>query len=390
MPICVRTRMTPVNAFAYALAVCTPLAAHAQRLAPPLDHLHAVERRFPEPLSEISGIRELSDGRVVVADRLEKTVRMLDLSDGTFRDIGRTGQGPGEYELPGRLLPLPGDSTLLVDFGNTRLSIIDPTGSIVGSVPMMHGTDGMIVPNAADEQGRLYFRLTSFSLRTPEAPDSMPIMRWDRARDVLDTIAQLPMGPMASIRIGAGGGGMRSTGINPLAARDQWAAAPDGRVALVFASDYHIDWVRPNGRRNSSGPIAYTPVPVTNADKEEWNAEGGSMGLGMMVSSSSASGSGGSRTINIPRPSASDVDWPDVKPPFPANAARFDPDGALWVERHVQAGQPPRFDVFDSDGRLARRVELPAGRRLLGFGSASIYLVHEDSDGLQWIERYRR
>jgi hypothetical protein len=382
--------MTRVSSILCALAMSIPLPAQAQPADRPAAHLPTADVRFPEPFSDISGIRELSDGRVVVADRLEKTVRVLDLGDGTFRTIGRVGQGPGEYELPGRLLPLPGDSTMLVDFANTRLSIIDPQGRILGSVSMMHGTDGMIVPDAADRDGRVYFRQMSFSMPTAEPPDSLPIVRWDRARDVLETVAKLPLGQMASIRIGAGGGGMRGTGINPFAGRDQWTAAPDGRVALLYVSDYHIEWVQPDGQQRSTGPVAYTPVPVTDADKEAWDEGGGSMGVGMVVTSRAGSGASGSRTIDIPRPSAKDVNWPDVKPPFPANAARFDPDGALWVERHVPAGRPPRFDVFDQDGRVVRRIELPAERQLLGFGRGSVYLVYEDPDGLQWIERYRR
>ncbi len=66
------------------------------------------------------------------------------------------------------------------------------------------------------------------------------------------------------------------------------------------------------------------------------------------------------------------------------------PEGAVWVQRHVPAGMPPLFDVFDGEARLKSRVTLPQGRELVGFGRGVVYAVRSDDYGLQWLERYRR
>ena len=92
--------------------------------------------------------------------------------------------------------------------------------------------------------------------------------------------------------------------------------------------------------------------------------------------------------MRIPRPDPDDMEWPEVKPPFPANAARVTPDGALWVQRHVAHGQPQLFDVFDQSGVRVRQVELPPNRQIVGFGEGLVYVVNVDEDGLQWLEAY--
>src|SRR5512134_3432026 len=82
----------------------------------PTTTLAKPDATFAEPFSSVAGLRELRNGRVIVADRLERTVSSIDLATGDITPIGREGQGPGEYGMPGPLFPFGGDSTLMVDF----------------------------------------------------------------------------------------------------------------------------------------------------------------------------------------------------------------------------------------------------------------------------------
>jgi hypothetical protein len=61
----------------------------------------------------------------------------------------------------------------------------------------------------------------------------------------------------------------------------------------------------------------------------------------------------------------------------------------LWVERYVEAGDNPQFDVFDGEGAKRGELRLPAGRQIVGFGDGTVYLARIDEDDLQWLERYR-
>ena len=76
--------------------------------------------------TQLRGVRELPDGRLLVSDRLEPALYVVDLKTGRATRIGREGSGPEEYRMPSTLLPLPGDSTLLADEGNARFMIIGP------------------------------------------------------------------------------------------------------------------------------------------------------------------------------------------------------------------------------------------------------------------------
>ncbi len=47
------------------------------------------------------------------------------------------------------------------------------------------------------------------------------------------------------------------------------------------------------------------------------------------------------------------------------------------------------YDVFDAGGNLVQRVSLPNDRRVTAFGDGGVYVIREDEDDLQWLERYK-
>jgi len=160
----------------------------------------------------------------------------------------------------------------------------------------------------------------------------------------------------------------------------------------VRSAGYYVEWINGDGRVVRGAPVAYRPVPVRTADKEEWVA---GMGNGVQImmsidngrrSMTMRRGGGGARNA----PDLESFEWPDVKPAFPANGAAVSPDGTLWVERYGPAGTPRVFDVFAADAKLVARVALPDGRRLVGFGKGVVYLAWNDEFDLQYLERYRR
>ncbi|HEX5581687.1 MAG TPA: hypothetical protein VFX39_08930, partial [Gemmatimonadaceae bacterium] len=109
-------------------------ASHAQRPAqPPTLALGKPDARWAEPFSALSGVRELADGRVIVADRTEKSIQLLDLVRGASTRIGREGGGPNEYRMPGAVFALPGDSTAIFDMGNMRYLLVAPDGAVAGT-----------------------------------------------------------------------------------------------------------------------------------------------------------------------------------------------------------------------------------------------------------------
>ena len=163
--------------------------------------LSKAEAEYAEPFTQITGLRELKDGRVLIADARDKTLQLIDLQSGSATKVGREGQGPGEYSLPLRVIALPGDSAAVYDAGNQRYLIVHPDGKtgkdfrLEAAVPPAAGArggeggraGGMMVmlsaPRGADAKGNIYYEGSAFSMSpegTPTQSDTAPVIKFDR------------------------------------------------------------------------------------------------------------------------------------------------------------------------------------------------------------------
>ncbi len=376
---------------ALSLLLATPLAAQQ----PATRALTKPEAEFQESFDAVTAVRELPGGRVLVTDLGPKTVILADFTSGQQRTVGRNGQGPGEYQFPGELLPLSGDSTLLVDRVSRRFLAIGPDGTLGKTLPYPDGLAGMAEPRGADRQGRIYFQASPFgggldNGQPPAIPDSVPLVRWDRATNRLDTLTRVKI-PAIKMQV-SGSANARAVMLRaqPYAAADEWAVAADGRVGVARVGDYHVEWFGSEPVRGA--PVRYDPVKVTDADKQAYMSAMKNSRNRIVVNQG---GPGrGTQEIKPPEPDPSEFDWPAVKPPFRAGGQRasfITPEGQFWVERSTAARDSmPVFDVFDARGAVTGRVTLPLGRRVVGMGQGVVYAVRTDEDGLQWLERYRR
>lgn len=353
------------------------------------------EAEFAEPFTALDGVRELRDGRVIVNDPRDKIVQIVDFKGGSAQKIGREGSGPGEYALPLRLFALPGDTTAIFDPLNQRHLLIAPDGK-PGDFVTIGGGDGGgpagglgRTVSHADGRGRFYMASSPFTMGPdgPKSADSSALIRYDRATKKSDTLAYLKLPRNnAQARGTMGNMTVRVGAANPFSPRDEWAVAPDGRIAVVQADGYRVDWISPTGQRTRGAPIAYAPLKLTEAHKQEWR-DGRKNALAMRVMNENGrmSASMGPPPNDAPDP----ADWPAVLPPFVGGAARVAPNGDLWVRRTGPAGQAPTFDVIDGSGKVTGRVVLPKGARLVGFGNGTVYLTRTDEDDLQYLQRYR-
>jgi hypothetical protein len=180
--------------------------------------------------------------------------------------------------------------------------------------------------------------------------------------------------------------------------QDVWTVAPDGRVARVVPSPYRVEWYRDDALTARGPVVDFEPVPVARADRDAYWAARATQSPGRAaITGPPGRGSAGAEA---PRRSSqpgaiTEADFPNVKPPFieeyAGTVARVSPEGELWVARAAASGDPVSvIDVFDAAGRRVRVVTLPPHRSLLGFGRGVVYTLRVDSDGLQWLERYRR
>ena len=354
-----------------------------------------LETTYPEGFSFLNGVRELSDGTLLAADPLAEVLLHIDLDTGATDTLGRPGPGPQEYKQPDQVFPLPGDSSLLVDLGKMQLTEIEPDGSFGAGIPMAMQTEGrfpmILHPRFVDALGRLYDRAPR--AREGRAQDSVAIIRFHPATQALDTVAMLWSPRVEQVRSRGGGLVPRM-----LEARNGWAVGDDGRVAIIQAEDFSVEWLLPDGWV-VHGPSNPVPLHQTGtAEKEAVVAGMGSSGISM---TSVSSPSGGVQEMTMRRgisrpgdgPTIDDFQWAETLPLFRSDRAVVSPLGELWIERHLPEDSLPEIADFDEAGQLRGVEKLPPGRQLLGFGRGTdglevVYLARTDEFDLRWLERY--
>ena len=85
----------------------------------------------------VTGLVRLTDGRVVIGDGQNHTVRFFSPEGVLLATVGKGGAGPGEFSGFINLLLGPGDTILAVDYRNARGNIISPDGESVRSFPAL-------------------------------------------------------------------------------------------------------------------------------------------------------------------------------------------------------------------------------------------------------------
>ena len=111
--------------------------------------------RSADGFTQIGGLHEFADGRVLIVDFRENRVVMLDFARNTSRDLTRPGEGPAELPLALTILPWSGDSVLVG--GHRHALKLTSSGTIVDKLSnSFQVLPSYSAPAFADRSGRLY------------------------------------------------------------------------------------------------------------------------------------------------------------------------------------------------------------------------------------------
>jgi hypothetical protein len=333
----------------------------------------------------IAGLRELSDGRLIVLDEAERAVYFVSADLTSVALVGRSGSGPGEYRLPSRLLVLSHDTTAIVD--QSRLVLIADDGSPAQTVDILRGrnpaTTGA-VPQVGDTVGRLYAQALPLTSRNgiQQLVDSAAILRW-RLGLPPDTAGFIRLDVSASTLAGTS---VVSAPLPPFEPRPRWTVFADGRVAVVYPDPYHVEYFSVDGIRFAGATIRTERVPVTEGHREEFRHQARRPRPAVVRARGEPSTTIATMSIPFEEPE----EWPTYLPPFLTTGGfGFAPDGKLWVERTTRtADGHGQYDVIDERGQLVQRVYGPAARRFAGFGRQAIYLIRKNDMDLEYLERF--
>ena len=290
-----------------------------------------LEATYPEGFSFLNGVRELPDGRILVADPLAQALLRIDLDASRADSLGRVGPGPQEYQQPDQVFPLPNNRSLLVDLGKMQLTEMAADGSFEGgrsmSIPREEGFPWVIHPRFVDDQGLLYAQAPRSREGGP--PDSAAVIRFDRSTGVMDTVATVWIPEPQMTRT-------RSRGFLPrlLEAADTWGIGPEGEVVIIRARDFSPEWIHPDGRIVTGPPIPFTESPVSREDKISILEE---LRNSAISSTAAVSRDGGVQRMTMSRgipdtgdsPGIDDFEWAETFPPFRTDRTVISPEGEL-------------------------------------------------------------
>jgi hypothetical protein len=339
------------------------------------------------PFVAVLSVVELPGGRLLVSDSGEAAVFLVDLQLDSVRLAARRGGGPREFLLPGGLYPLRNGRVALADPLQHRYLEFDSAGTPVGTWAAQFVAVGYSsqVPwrdaQLLDGDERVVYRVPLFDQGEVTPPDSAPLLRRNGARIDTLTWLQLPAGTLHHVN------GRRLVTREFLGAADGFGVGVDGRIAIVRASPYGVEWIGADGRVARGPQYRVTPLATTEADRAELSAQTTTRrraASGFSVRATDPRGREGAVPASslIPEPAMA-----STKPAFVDGDVRVAPDGRVWVRRHAQPGATATYDVFDERGRRVDRVRLPARTWIVGFGRDCVYVVRLDEDDLSHLGR---
>ena len=389
------TRHFPVFAgalrlFLGALSLCLFPAADGLAQVRPRQQSGTERGEFADGFSRVAWIRELTDGRVIIADQLEQRLLIADFRTGRLEDIARKGPGPGEFEYIDALIALGADSTLVEDRRSRRWLIFHATKAVATlSIPPSARAPNSFLRGAGPRGRLLDLQSTAFR-RSPGVPFTrgrqnaeslLVVIRYLNVKppgglqtrvDTVTTLRGRARGQTVAMRRAVSGASpIRWWLESPLAAEEQAVLFPDGWIALARAEPYRVDWITPEGRRISGPPIDVPPVAVDDAVKRafvEWKYP-----------------------KVTPQFTNSELPpWPRVLPPFLNDAVFAAPDGRLVIRRVTYPiANGTHYDIVNRAGKVTGRMALRADERIVGFGAGSAYIVRRDGDEVEWLSRQR-
>lgn len=326
---------------------------------------------------KIRGARELKDGAVLVTDGLARALYVLDESLQTRRQIGRTGDGPGEYRSPAEIVALSRDRSLVLDARNRKWYLLEATRLLDTPVswrPVSLGWQGAFsgaTDNGVMLDGRVHGTRVRVGFPIPRYGDSVAFVRMTGAK-VPDTLAlgrfyfwgavrkefTTPRGPDVTVAT------------HPMNTGDQAWLFPDGNVAIARVSPYRVEWRAPGGQRTVSRVVDDALPTMSLRMKQE-------------VMQRFALDEQGN-----PKFKPSDFStWPERVPPFTERALVAGLDGRLYVRRTL-VGNRRIVDVFDQHRGHVSTVQLPVGADLIAVGHRGWYLAQINDDEEYHVVRW--
>ncbi len=322
-----------------------------------------------------AGAMRLADGALLVADRTESAIRLVDARGKLVRTIGRSGDGPGEFRS---IISASGcgiDSMLVWDLRGNRGSMVGAGGGVRQfTLPAADTAQPPFRFSCAPPHTMAYLSMPRPARGNAASKDptiiavTAALYRIDADGTIQQRLGDIAAGEMIALTSPSGGRGSAPRPLGRSAAMTVVGSsvvigAPDSAIATIIGSD--------GKRRDIRLPI--TPRAPTRAEYEA------------AVTATASLIPGPIRTQMAEQLAAS-----PMPARIPAIAALFaDPDGLLWVQSSPAGAKAIDFLVARLDGTIVARVQIPAALTVFEVGRDYILGSYTDAEDETHVAVYR-
>lgn len=305
-------------------------------------------------------------GDLVLRDNRPTVLRRYWATGDSVTEIGREGDGPGEYRDP--LPAFVGDTLVVQDQQLARGTLYGQDGQSIRAFTTVCCHGFFVLPVVDDK--RIMVR---GALRTPDDPFLPLYLAFTLAGEVVDSVQVPSQAPWIweITKTFPGGGVARSSRPIPFSG----AATPimSGTGEQFFgAGTVNVVFVTRNGRDTTRlfGRDDVDPIPLPTGLRDSVYAEATAQNADLGAVSS-----------------VSDI--PDHYPFW--TSIHADGSGNIWLLSDGQPDGPRAFDVYAPDGRLRGKVSAPPTSEYPRFAWAGdrVAVLDTDADDLPRIRIYR-
>lgn len=374
-----------------------------RRLDLALDTIYTIGAIAGESWETFGSIEQVafdSAGRLYVFDQQNSRIVVVGPDGGFLREIGKSGGGPGELNMPIAMAVAQDGSIVINGVGAQGVTLFDAEGEFVETVRLIdseHGMPGEDLMMHPTEQALIAAgsgptfrrggpggggggggRTRSGGRGGPglpglQEPTSVPIRKISLSNGDETVLHKAWRAPMPSVRdedrIEGSRGGRRM--MIQMAPRVAFQPAVhldvlrDGRYVVVDSTTYRIEVLGPDGTIGTTLTRPIEPVPVTDEIREKEKArqlaqheeDAGGPPLPPGAPTSLAD-----EMKKMRRRQIESLLFADVIPVIAAIGAEW--DGRIWVERSpAEPGEPSEIDVINADGHYFGTIP-PEGPRM--------------------------
>jgi hypothetical protein len=345
--------------------------------AEPVVRIGAVEGGESYLFDGIRGIVVLDDGRIVVANSGDSSLRWFDAEGVFLFERGGAGEGPGEFSRLGSITVAPGDSIVAVDWAGMRFTLfgadggVGPTRRMLG-LPAPPGSmhrlsDGSWVVGASGWTSTQFGRNPAPGVHRVQAP----ILRVSSDGESIDTLGMFPGGE-AEIRTR---GESILFGSARFAHQLEYDVAND-EIYIGTGDRMQVDVYSPTGQhvRSVRAPeVDVRLTPEIAAAYRDFIRE-------RTAENERQDPAAAERTV-------AEMELPETMPAY--SSLIVDEHGNLWVgEYRYDLAPPHRYIVFDPEGRFITGVTVPPDFLVMTIANDHLWGRLTDDLDVQYVVGY--